>query len=98
MIDRSRFLGTTSALLATGSTGALAQTREPYKIGMTWPLTGPLASSGLEYMPGAEVAVVHVNRAGGINGHPLQLDVEDSQGTPQGGVAAMRKLVQVDGV
>jgi branched-chain amino acid transport system substrate-binding protein len=48
-------------------------------------------------MPGAEVAVVHINRAGGINGHPLQLDVEDTAGPPPGGVAAMRKLVQVDG-
>jgi branched-chain amino acid transport system substrate-binding protein len=97
MIDRNRFLGTTSALLVARGTPALAQTREPYKIGMTWPLTGPLASSGLEYMPGAEVGIAHINRAGGINGHALQLVVEDSQGTPQGGVAAMRKLVQVDG-
>jgi branched-chain amino acid transport system substrate-binding protein len=97
MIDRQRFLGGLSAAVAASTSGVGAQPREPYKIGMTWPLTGPLASSGLEYMPGAEVAVVHINRAGGINGHPLQLDVEDTAGTPQGGVAAMRKLVQVDG-
>jgi branched-chain amino acid transport system substrate-binding protein len=102
MIARNRFLITASAAAGASFTGAgtaawAQQGREPYKIGMTWPLTGPLASSGLEYMGGAEVAVAHVNRAGGVNGHPLVLDVEDSQGTPQGGVAAMRKLVQVDG-
>ncbi len=33
-----------------------------------------------------------------MKGHPLQLVVEDSAGTPQGGITAMRKLVQVDGV
>ncbi len=98
MIDPRRFAVLMVAVFAFVAVSASAQTLAPYKIGMTWPLTGPLASSGLEYMPGAEVAVIHINRAGGINGHPLQLAVEDSQGTPQGGIAAMRKLIQVDGV
>lgn len=98
MIDRIRFLAALVALLVVSSAGGSAQTgSEPYKIGVTWPLTGPLASSGQQYLPGAQIAVDHINRAGGINGHPLLLVVEDSQGTPQGGVTAMRKLVQVDG-
>jgi branched-chain amino acid transport system substrate-binding protein len=98
MIDRLRFTLGMLAAGAAASAGASAQGNEPYKLGATWPLSGPLASSGLEYLPGAEVAVNHINRSGGINGHPLQFIVEDTQGTPQGGVAAMRKLVQVDGV
>lgn len=99
MIDRMTFAGMLFVLLVlSGASNSSAQTGEPYKIGVTWPLTGPLASSGQEYLPGLEIAVMHVNRAGGVNGHPLQLVVEDSQGTPQGGVAAMRKVVQVDGV
>jgi branched-chain amino acid transport system substrate-binding protein len=69
----------------------------PYKIGVTFPLTGPLAVSANDYLPGAQIAVDDINRAGGISGHPLQLVVEDTQGGPQGGVAAMRKVVQVDG-
>ena len=40
----------------------------------------------------------HVNEAGGINGRPLALVVEDSKGNPEGAVSAMRKVVQVDGV
>jgi branched-chain amino acid transport system substrate-binding protein len=97
MIDPKRFAVLLVALFAFVGVSASAQTASPYKIGVTWPLTGPLASSGLQYLPGAEVAVSHINRRGGINGHPLQLVVEDTQGSPQGGVAAMRKLVQVDG-
>jgi len=98
MIDRKRVLVSLGASLLGASAGASAQTAQPYKIGLTWPLTGPLASSGLQYLPGVEVSANHVNRKGGINGHPLQLVVEDTAGTPQGGVTAMRKLVQVDGV
>jgi branched-chain amino acid transport system substrate-binding protein len=98
MLSRARFVATLPALWALSSGRAPAQTGDAYKLGLTWPLTGPLASSGLEYLAGVEVAVNHVNRAGGINGHPLQSITEDTQGTPQGGVAAMRKLVQVDGV
>jgi len=97
MMNAKRGLGALVALLLLAASSASAQTAQPYKIGVTWPLTGPLASSGLQYLPGAEVAVNHINRKGGINGHPLQLVVEDTQATPQGGVTAMRKLVQVDG-
>ena len=37
-------------------------------------------------------------RTGGGKGRPLLLLVEDSQATPQAGIAAFRKLAQVDGV
>lgn len=95
-----RAIGLLVAILSLLGASGLAQTvgTEPYKIGVTFPLTGPLTTSGTQYVPAAEVAVSHVNRAGGIHGHPLQLVVEDSLGTPEGGIAAMRKLVQVDGV
>lgn len=49
-------------------------------------------------LKGAQVALDEINKGGGINGHPLQFLVEDTAATPQGGVAAMRKLVEVDGV
>jgi branched-chain amino acid transport system substrate-binding protein len=61
-------------------------------------LTGPLASITAEFTPGLELGVAAVNRRGGVNGHSLQLVVEDTQGSPQGGVASLRKVVQVDGV
>jgi len=76
----------------------LAQGAAPYKLGVSWPLTGPLAAVSVDYLKGAQFAVDDVNKAGGIKGHKLQLVVEDSAATPQGGITAMRKLVQVDGV
>jgi branched-chain amino acid transport system substrate-binding protein len=96
-MKRSRVLALTAA--ATGAPlGALAQGAAPYKIGVTFPLTGPLAPGGREILKGGEVAVADINRAGGIKGRPLQFVVEDTAGTPQGGVAAMRKVTQFDNV
>jgi branched-chain amino acid transport system substrate-binding protein len=100
MIDRKRFTALTAASLVAAGTRVSAQqtpTGSPYKIGVTFAQTGPLANTGAQWIPAAEIAVNHVNRAGGVKGHPLQLVTEDSQGQPQGGVTAMRKLVQVDG-
>jgi branched-chain amino acid transport system substrate-binding protein len=97
-IDRKRAALLLAAPFVAAGTPGLAQTPQVYKIGMTFPLTGPLAASGIQYVPAAQVAVNHINRMGGIHGHQLQIVAEDTAGTPQGGVTAMRKLVEVDGV
>jgi branched-chain amino acid transport system substrate-binding protein len=87
-----------AALLLAGPLGGNAQTNAPYKLGATFPLTGPLVTLVGASKAGVDLAVAEINAAGGVKGHPLQVVYEDSQGTPQGGVAAMRKLVEVDGV
>jgi branched-chain amino acid transport system substrate-binding protein len=90
------------ALLFCGPPAAFGQNRpamlSPYKIGLTYPLTGPFATNAQTYIPAIELAVDEINKKGGVNGHPLQLALEDTQATPAGGIEAMRKLVQVDGV
>lgn len=93
-----------ASLAATGALGAPAAARAaqatgtPYKIGVTFPLTGPLATLIANARGGPELAAAEINAAGGVQGHPLELVFEDTLGTPEGGIAAMRKLVQVDGV
>jgi branched-chain amino acid transport system substrate-binding protein len=96
-MDRRSFTASVASALALGARPALAQGNAPYKIGVTWPLTGPLATFTAEVIKGGEVALDELN-ASGVNGRKLQLLVEDTAGTPQGGVTAMRKLVEVDGV
>jgi branched-chain amino acid transport system substrate-binding protein len=100
-MKRVRWLAAAAAGIgaASSSSAADAQQRaEPYRIGATIPLTGPLVLSVQEAFAGAEIAVAELNRRGGVNGHRLEFVTEDTQGSPQAGVAAMRKLVQVDGV
>ena len=47
---------------------------------------------------GVQLAADKVNEAGGIDGHPLKLIVEDSEYRPQAGLDAATKLFDVDKV
>ena len=97
-----RWVALLSALLilvvVDGPASAQQAKGEPYKIGVTFPLVGPLGAWGQILVPALEIGAQHVNDAGGVNGRPLQLIIEDTKGTPDGAVAAMRKVVQVDHV
>lgn len=87
----------TAATTAFPTTVA-AQGSSPYKLGVTFPLTGPFANNAAEYLTAINIARDDINNQGGIKGHPLSLIVEDTQASPQGGVAAFRKVTEVDGV
>jgi branched-chain amino acid transport system substrate-binding protein len=100
--QRRRFLAGAGALAlslpALRAASAQGAAGAPYKIGVTYPLSGPQGAWGQLIVPAIEIAAQHTNEAGGINGRPLSLVVEDSKGNPEGAVSAMRKVVQVDGV
>jgi branched-chain amino acid transport system substrate-binding protein len=68
------------------------QAADPIKIGVTAPMTGPLAESGRWMMQGVNLAVDDVNKAGGVLNRPLELVVEDDQSTNPGIVLAFSKL------
>ncbi|MEF8779388.1 MAG: ABC transporter substrate-binding protein [Haloferacaceae archaeon] len=68
-----------------------------YEIGMVDSLTGSLADFGERNQNGADLALEDVN-AVGVDGRELQMIVEDSQSTPEDGVAAAQKLVNQDNV
>lgn len=85
----------TSALAAVALTftqGALAQGKPPVKLGLITPLTGPLASYGKSQELVMKLAVEDVNAKGGINGSPLQLDIQDSSVDPGQAVLLFRKF------
>lgn len=97
-MNRARAASAIASIFAASPLIASAQSASPYKIGVTFPLTGPFASTFADYLKGAIFSAEDINRAGGLKGHPVQLVIEESLGTPQGGIAAMRKVTQVDGV
>jgi len=97
--DRRQLLLSAGALaLSPFAARAQQASGAPYKIGVTYPLSGPQGAWGQLIVPAIEIAVAHANAAGGVNGRPLALVVEDSKGNPEAAVSAMRKVVQVDGV
>lgn len=67
------------------------------KIGAVFPLSGPNADYGDTFMTGSNLAVAHVNADKLLSG-TLSIVYEDSAATPQKGVIAANKLVNVDQV
>jgi branched-chain amino acid transport system substrate-binding protein len=78
---------------------AVAQQKEPVKIGLFVPLTGPSAFGGVRNLRGTELAVEEINALGGVlGGRPIQLIVEDDESQPKGGMDAIHKLIDVNKV
>lgn len=73
-----------------------AAAADPVKIGLALPLSGAAATYGQDLQRGADYAADLINQRGGIlGGRKLELVYEDEKGTPQGGVAAVQKLMSV---
>src|SRR6195952_4165036 len=95
MLRRSLFAG--AALLAF-TAAAQAQIR----IATVGPMTGNYAAVGAQMKAGAEQAVADINKAGGVNGQQLVLEVGDDACDPRQAVSvanqmASRKVVFVAG-
>ena len=64
----------------------------PIKIAVVDAQSGQLSSLGAWELKGAKLAVDEWNKAGGINGRQIQLDVFDDQGDPTVGTNLARKI------
>ncbi len=87
-------LAAAAALGLSGTAGA----GEAIKIGVTQPLTGPVAASGNYVVQGAKIAESFLNDSGGILGQKVELIVEDNKSNPKEAVATAEKLIVRDKV
>lgn len=71
---------------------ALAHAAEPLRLGLVAEITGPAAEAGIYTVNGARLAIEDINGKGGVLGRPLELQIEDSQGSNPGAVLAFTKL------
>lgn len=85
-------------IAAASSTSSLAQSGEPLRFGLANPLTGPSAPFGTDQIKAVEWAVEDINKAGGVNGRPLEVIVLDTQAKPELGINAVNRLVSVEKV
>src|SRR2546425_7250187 len=100
---RRRFLGLSAAAGALGATmlvpppwrEAFGQAK-PYKIGTMQPLSGAAAAGGKTALVGTQLAVDRINRAGGINGRPVELIIADYESKPDVGRRKAEKLLVED--
>ncbi len=72
--------------------------KEPYKVGAMFSITGPASWLGEPERNTARMIEEQINKQGGINGHPLQIIVEDTAGDEGKSVLAIRKLITRDKV
>jgi len=65
----------------------------PLRIGLITPLSGPQEFIGTYVKNGAEVAVEQINKAGGILGRQVALEIRDDKANPAAALAAAREML-----
>lgn len=73
-------------------------TKDPIKIGAVVSLSGTYAGLGEPEKAALEMEVAKINADGGVNGHPIELIIEDDATDEAQAVAATAKLIEQDGV
>lgn len=71
---------------------------KPYRVGCVFAITGKASWLGEPEMRTAKMVVDKINAKGGINGHPVKLFIEDTQGQNTRAVNAVKKLIKKDKV
>lgn len=85
-------LGTAAAAGMALPHWAFAQSG-PLRIGLITPLSGPQEFIGTYVKNGAEIAVDQINKAGGILGRQVVLEIRDDKANPAAALAAARELL-----
>ncbi len=89
-------------LLLTGCGGgnanteksATTETKEPYKIGAIFDISGTSSSLGIPERDTVQMIVDEVNKSGGINGHPIDLIMLDNKSNETESALAAKSLIQ----
>ncbi|MBV9637819.1 MAG: branched-chain amino acid ABC transporter substrate-binding protein [Methylobacteriaceae bacterium] len=86
-----------SSLVLAAGLGLAGAAHAQIKLGVAGPITGPNAAFGAQLKNGTEQAVEDINKAGGILGQQLSVEVGDDVSDPKQGVSVANKFVG-DGV
>ncbi len=78
--------------------GTQAAATGPIKVGVFMDLSGQTSSFGQSSVAGAKMAVEQINAAGGVDGRPIELVIEDDQGRPEQAATVVTKLINQDKV
>src|SRR5512133_2738851 len=83
-------LGLTAASAATAA--------EPLKVGALLAVTGPAAFLGAPEARTLQMLVEDLNARGGVDGHPIQLVIKDTAGSPEKAVSFAKQLIEEEQV
>ena len=95
-MDRRSFLTTTTFGAATLAFPAVlrAQSKDPIRIGVPLPLTGPFGALAADMQRGAQLAEVELNAKGGILGRKVEVLFRDDQLKPAVGAQRTQELIE----
>jgi branched-chain amino acid transport system substrate-binding protein len=82
-----------AAVLCCVMCASTVRAAEPYKIGAVFAVTGPAALLGEPERNTAMMLAEQINAGGGINGHPLEVIIEDTEGDEAKTVMKVKKLI-----
>ena len=77
---------------------AVAFSKEPYRIGAVFSVTGAASFLGEPEKNTILMLQDQINKAGGINGHPIEVVIEDSKSDETQAVLSAKKLLERDKV
>ncbi len=72
--------------------------KAPYKIGGIFAITGPASFLGEPERNSMELLAEQINARGGVNGHPIELVIYDTEGDATKAVLNASKLIEKDNV
>lgn len=85
------FAATAQARVSVSGAAAAAS---PYKVGVIYSRTGLLASYGAEYVEGLRLGLEYATHGtNAVNGHPVQLTLQDDAGNPATAVSEAKDLI-----
>lgn len=84
----------TSAPAPSEASGETTGEAEPIYFGVAASITGNMAETGVMIDVAARMAVDEINAAGGINGRPIELVLEDTKADPKESTEVARKFVE----
>lgn len=75
-----------------------AKEKTPYKVGAVFAITGSASWLGEPERNTTQMIVDEINKAGGIDGHRLDVIIEDTAGDETNAINAVNKLIEKDSV
>lgn len=83
-----------TALLAAAPALALAQPKDPVRIGLVSSKSGVFAQQGEEVLRGVQFAIEEANAKGGVDGRKVEVQIADDESTPDAGRRVAEKMAR----
>lgn len=81
-----------AVMVITVAAGCKPKPPEELVIAVAGPMTGNLAQIGTQFKEGVELAVEEINKAGGVNGKKIRVEILDDKGDPKEAANVAQKL------